>query len=98
MTNTSGDSTSFSLNSGSAAGSNATAPDTSSPNASGSAGNNGATVNATVDNEATADAVAGGAFFSAIALILGAIAACVGGRAGTVDPTVTDYSIRHPIH
>jgi hypothetical protein len=55
---------------------------------------------ATVDNEAAADALAGGALFSAFALILGAIAAWFGGRAGAVDPTVTRHDTRstHPLH
>jgi hypothetical protein len=39
--------------------------------------------------EVTADAVATGALFGAIALILGAIAAWFGGRMGAVEPTLT---------
>ncbi len=54
----------------------------------------------TVDNEAAADAMAGASLFSAFALILGAIAAWFGGRAGAVDPTVTRHDPRstQPLH
>lgn len=55
--------------------------------------------NTTVDTEAAADALAGVTLISAIGLILGAIAAWFGGRAGAVKPTVTDRSLRYrPMH
>lgn len=60
----------------------------------------GGTAAATVDNEAAADAMAGASFFAAFALILGAVAAWFGGRAGAVDPTVTRHDERstQPLH
>ena len=51
-------------------------------------------VTGAVDTEASADALARASFFSAIALILGALAAWFGGRAGAVSPTITSRSLR----
>jgi hypothetical protein len=49
---------------------------------------------ATQAADLSAKAVSSGALFGAIALVLGAIAAWFGGRAGAVDPTVTSASLR----
>jgi hypothetical protein len=49
---------------------------------------------ATQAADLSAKAVSSGALFGAIALLLGAIAAWFGGRAGAVDPTVTSASLR----
>ena len=49
---------------------------------------------ATEAADAAADVVSRGALFGAIALVLGAIAAWFGGRAGTVEPTVTSGLLR----
>ena len=52
------------------------------------------TAGTTVDAEAAADAIGGAALLSAVALILGAIAAWLSGRAGAVSPTVTSRNLR----
>jgi hypothetical protein len=44
--------------------------------------------------DAAADAVSTGALFGAIALMLGAVASWFGGRAGTIDPTLTSGRLR----
>jgi hypothetical protein len=44
--------------------------------------------------EAAADVVSRGALFGFVALVLGAIAAWFGGRAGAVEPTITDRFLR----
>jgi hypothetical protein len=51
-------------------------------------------------SSASADALAGAALFSAIALVLGAVASWFGGRAGAVDPTLTENALRYqrPLH
>lgn len=44
--------------------------------------------------DATAKAVSQGALFGSLALLLGALAAWFGGRAGAVDPTITSTALR----
>jgi hypothetical protein len=44
--------------------------------------------------DTAANAISKGALFGAIALVLGAIAAWFGGRAGTIDPTLTSGRLR----
>lgn len=69
-----------------------------SPGATTSAPMSGATVadaSTTADAKAAANALAGTTLIAAIALILGAIAAWFGGRAGAVKPTMTDRGLRY---
>ena len=44
--------------------------------------------------DAAASAISKGALFGAVALLLGAIAGWFGGRAGTIDPTLTSARLR----
>jgi hypothetical protein len=52
---------------------------------------------ATQAADLSAKAVSRGALVAAIALILGAVASCFGGRAGAVDSTITSGNLRTAI-